>query len=54
MVHYGNGRMRLEFEVPSRGLLGFRSQFLTDTRGNGYCNFSFHGYEPYKGDITTN
>jgi GTP-binding protein len=51
VVHFGNGRMRIEFEVPSRGLLGFRSQFLTDTRGTGLANFSFSGYQPYKGDI---
>ena len=51
--HYENGRMRLEFEVPSRGLLGFRSQFLTDTRGTGLANFTFLGYQPYKGDIPT-
>lgn len=53
MQMYDDGRMRLEFHVPSRALLGFRSQFLTDTRGNGIVNFSFHGYEPYKGDIQT-
>ena len=53
MHMYDDGRMRLEFEVPSRALLGFRSQFLTDTRGNGIVNFSFHGYQPYKGDIPT-
>lgn len=53
MHMYDDGRMRLEFHVPSRALLGFRSQFLTDTRGNGIVNFSFHGYEPYKGDIQT-
>lgn len=47
------GRVRLEYEVPARGLLGFRSQFLTDTRGTGIINFSFHGYQPYKGDIPT-
>ncbi len=35
------------------GLLGFRNQFLTDTRGNGIATFSFHGYAPYKGEITT-
>ena len=52
MVHYGD-RVRIEFEVPSRGLLGFRSQFLTDTRGMGIATFSFHGYQPYKGDIVT-
>jgi GTP-binding protein len=51
MVHYGNGRMRIEAEVPSRGLLGFRSQFLTDTRGTGIATFSFHSYQPFKGDI---
>ena len=51
MVHYGNGRVRIEFEVPSRGLLGFRGQFLTDTRGMGIATFSFLGYQPYKGDI---
>jgi GTP-binding protein len=48
---YGNGRLRMEFEIPSRGLLGFRNQFLTDTRGTGIATFSFHGYAPYKGDI---
>ncbi len=53
LVHYGNGRVRIEFEVPSRGLLGFRGQFLTDTRGMGIATFSFHGYQPYKGDIIT-
>ncbi|KKP29392.1 MAG: GTP-binding protein TypA/BipA [candidate division TM6 bacterium GW2011_GWF2_30_66] len=53
MINYGNGRIRLEFEVPSRGLLGFRSQFLTDTRGTGVAGYSFHGYQPYKGDIPT-
>lgn len=52
MNHYGNGRVRMEFEVPSRGLLGFRSQFLTDTRGTGIATFNFAGYKPYKGDIT--
>lgn len=46
-------RVRLEYEVPSRALLGFRSQFLTDTRGTGIVNFSFAGYQPYKGDIET-
>lgn len=51
--HNPNGRIRLEFKVPSRGLLGFRSQFLTDTRGNGICNYQFYGYEPYKGEIPT-
>lgn len=54
METYGsNGRMRIEFEVPSRGLLGFRGQFLTETRGTGIATFSFHGYIPYKGEIVT-
>lgn len=45
-------RTRLEFLVPSRGLFGYRSEFLTDTRGEGIMNTIFHGYEPYKGDIS--
>jgi GTP-binding protein len=43
--------VRLEFRIPSRGLIGYRSEFLTDTRGNGIMNQLFDGYEPYKGDI---
>lgn len=53
MVHHGDGRVRLEFEVPSRSLLGFRSKFLTETRGTGIANFSFLEYQPYKGEIPT-
>ena len=53
MTHFDDGRVRMEFEVPSRALIGFRGQFLTDTRGLGVINYSFHGYEPYKGDIPT-
>ncbi len=49
----GGGRVRMEFKVPARGLLGFRGQFLTDTRGTGIMNSTFSGYEPYKGDIPT-
>lgn len=45
------GYTRLEFNIPSRGLIGYRSEFLTDTRGNGIINTIFNGYEPYKGDI---
>lgn len=48
-----NNRLRMEFEVPSRGLLGFRSQFLTDTRGTGIFNTQFHGYKPFKGEMNT-
>ncbi|MGN0660595.1 MAG: translational GTPase TypA, partial [Oscillospiraceae bacterium] len=46
-------RMRLEFKIPSRGLFGYRSEFLTDTRGEGILNTLFVGYEQYKGDIPT-
>ncbi|MCB9072487.1 MAG: translational GTPase TypA [Bdellovibrionaceae bacterium] len=45
------GRMRLEFLIPSRGLIGYRSEFLTDTKGMGLLNREFAGYEPFKGDI---
>ncbi len=44
-------RMRLEFSIPSRGLIGYRSEFLTDTKGMGLLNREFAGFEPYKGDI---
>ena len=43
---------RLEFLVPARGLIGYRSEFMTDTKGNGILHHNFNGYEPYKGDIT--
>jgi GTP-binding protein len=48
-----NNRIRMEFDVPSRGLLGFRSQFLTDTRGTGIFNCTFNNYQPYKGEMNT-
>lgn len=51
LVPEQNGKLRLEFKIPSRGLLGFRSQFITDTRGTGLMNQQFCGYEPYCGDI---
>jgi GTP-binding protein len=51
MVNNGSGRVRLEFRVPSRGLIGFRSQFLTDTRGTGIMNHLFAGWEPWHGPI---
>jgi GTP-binding protein len=51
MVNHGTGRVRLEFSIPSRGLIGFRSQFLTDTRGTGLLNHLFDGYEPWQGEI---
>ena len=47
-----NGNTRLEFFVPARGLLGFRGEFMTQTKGNGILHHNFQGYEPYKGDIT--
>ena len=45
------GYLRMEFVVPARGLIGFRSEFLTNTKGNGIMHHVFHGYAPYKGDI---
>ncbi len=52
MQNNGHGRVRLEFRIPSRGLIGFRSEFLTDTRGTGLLNHLFDGYEPWQGMIT--
>lgn len=46
-----SGSTRLEFSIPSRGLIGYRGEFMTDTRGNGVINTIFDGYGPYKGDI---
>ena len=51
MVNHGTGRVRLEFEIPSRGLIGYRGEFLTDTRGMGLMNSYLKGYEPHKGEI---
>jgi GTP-binding protein len=51
MVNHGSGRVRLEFRVPTRGLIGFRSQFLTDTKGTGIMNHLFSGWEPWHGAI---
>ncbi|HEY8551390.1 MAG TPA: translational GTPase TypA, partial [Vicinamibacterales bacterium] len=51
MVNNGSGRVRLEFRIPARGLIGFRSQFLTDTRGTGIMNHIFAGWEPWHGPI---
>ena len=48
----GGGYTRLEFRIPARGLIGYRGEFLTDTKGNGIINTAFDGYAPYKGDIT--
>jgi GTP-binding protein len=51
MIHGGSSRVRLEFSVPSRGLIGFRSRFLTDTRGTGILNALFDGWAPWHGPI---
>jgi GTP-binding protein len=51
MVNHGSGRVRLEFRIPTRGLIGFRSPFLTDTRGTGIMNYLFAGWEPWHGAI---
>ncbi len=48
-----NQNVRLEFIIPARGLIGYRSEFLTDTKGTGILHHNFHGYEPYKGDIAS-
>ncbi len=53
MVNHGSGRVRLEFHVPSRGLIGLRSEILTDTRGTAIMNSLFHGYIEWQGDIPT-
>ncbi|MFA6723645.1 MAG: translational GTPase TypA [Lentisphaeria bacterium] len=46
-----NGMARLQYLIPTRGLLGYRSEFLTDTKGMGVMNYVFHGYEPYAGEV---
>jgi GTP-binding protein len=51
MVNHGTGRVRLEYRLPSRGLIGYRSEFLTDTRGTGLLNHLFDGYDEWQGDI---
>jgi GTP-binding protein len=51
LVNNGSGRVRIEFSVPSRGLIGFRDEFLTDTRGTGIMNSYLCGYEEYRGDF---
>jgi GTP-binding protein len=53
MINNGSGRVRLEFNVPSRGLIGIRSEMLTDTRGMAIMNSLFHGYIEWQGDIET-
>jgi GTP-binding protein len=51
MANHGSGRVRMEFRIPARGLIGFRTEFLTDTKGTGIMNHLFDGWEPWQGDI---
>ncbi len=53
MTNHGTGWVRLDFVVPSRGLIGFRTQFLSDTRGTGIAHHVFEGYEPWSGELRT-
>lgn len=53
MVHKGDGIVYMEFHMPTRGLFGFRSEFMTDTKGLGMMHHSFHHYAPYRGEIQT-
>jgi GTP-binding protein len=53
MVNHGTGWVRLEFLIPTRGLIGFRTEFLTETRGSGILHSVFEGYEPWHGEIRT-
>jgi GTP-binding protein len=53
MVNHGTGWVRMEFRVPSRGLIGFRTEFLTETRGTGIAHHVFEGYEPWVGELRT-
>ena len=53
MVNHGTGWVRLEYLVPARGLIGFRTEFLTETRGTGQLHHVFEGYEPWHGDLRT-
>ncbi len=51
LANHGKGRVNIEFSVPSRALIGYRDEFLTDTKGTGIINSSFSGYEDYRGDF---
>ena len=53
LINHGSGRVRIEFSVPSRALIGYRDEFLTDTKGTGMLNSYFAGYEDYRGDFPT-
>jgi GTP-binding protein len=51
LINHGSGRVRIEFNIPSRGLIGYRDEFLTDTKGTGLLNTYFAGYDAYRGDF---
>ena len=53
MVNHGTGWVRMEYLVPARGLIGFRTEFLTETRGTGLMHHVFEAYEPWHGDLRT-
>ncbi len=53
LVNHGSGRIRVQFDIPSRGLIGYRNEFLTDTRGTGILNSYLSGYEPFRGNFPT-
>jgi GTP-binding protein len=53
MINHGTGWVRMEYAIPARGLIGFRTEFLTQTRGTGIMHHVFEGYEPWAGDIVT-
>ena len=53
MVNHGTGWVRMEYLVPARGLIGFRTEFLTETRGTGQLHHVFEGYEPWHGELRT-
>ncbi len=53
LINHGTGRVRMEFSIPSRGLIGYRSEFLTDTRGTGIMNSYLSGYEEFRGEFIT-
>jgi GTP-binding protein len=53
MDGHGSGRIRMEYQIPARGLIGFRTEFLTDTRGTGIANHVFDGYKPWVGELRT-
>ena len=53
MINHATGWVRLEYRVPARGLIGFRTEFLTETRGTGILHHVFDGYEPWQGELRT-